>query len=352
MMAPAQAGLTRSLLDAETPGWGICGASAASARMVGAIREQPLASGAPYSAIIRVVGIYSQSLWRARQFADRQVIPHAFSDQAELFARRDISIVYVGNHPRRHAASTLAALQAGKHVLCEPPLALHLDEARRLVELAQRAGLILAVNYAHRADPAIAALRGLIHEGAMGDLLGGRVQNTLLLGIPQQTWRLQTHGGGVFLDRSLHSLDLLRFLCADEIAEVFAVEGKRIWGAEVEEDVVMIVRMARRDVAFTVHDSFVLPHAPTSVELHGSQSTLVAWRCLGEGNSALWSLRAGARQALALRESIPMQEAVAAMHLAATGRGQPLASAHDAIESLAAVLAAQQSLHRGVSIRL
>jgi 1,5-anhydro-D-fructose reductase (1,5-anhydro-D-mannitol-forming) len=291
-------------------------------------------------------------LWRARQFADRYAIPHSFSDQAELLARRDVNLVYVGNHPRHHASSVQAALRAGKHVLCEPPLALSVEEARQLAELADRVDLLLAVNHTHRADAAIVTLQGLLHNDAAGDILGGRVQNTLLLGLPQQTWRLRALGGGVLFDRSLHSLDLLRFLCADEIAEVFAVEGKRIWGAEVEEDVVMIVRMARRGVSFTVHDSFIIPHTPTSIEVYGAQSTLTAWRCLGEGKSVLWSQRAGEQQTLALREFIPLQESVAAMHRAATGSGQPVANAHDAVQGLAAVFAAQQSLQRGAPVRL
>ena len=59
-------------------------------------------------------------------FADRHAIPHAYLNLADLLAHPDIQCIYVGNHPRHHSQTVMAALAAGKHVLCEPPLALDL----------------------------------------------------------------------------------------------------------------------------------------------------------------------------------------------------------------------------------
>src|SRR5690606_18276270 len=143
-------------------------------------------------------------------------LPYAFVNLADLLAHPDIHCVYISNHPRHHAQTVLAALAAGKHVLCEPPLALSLEDAQTAARTALSRGLVLAVNYARRADPALHTLRQLLADEAIGDLLGGRISNAVMLRPALQTWRLQRAGGGAILDRTLHSADLIRYLTGDE----------------------------------------------------------------------------------------------------------------------------------------
>jgi 1,5-anhydro-D-fructose reductase (1,5-anhydro-D-mannitol-forming) len=337
-------------IGAESLGWGLCGASTASAHIIPAIRAQTAQPERSAIADAWVTALHSHSLWRARQFADRHAIPHALTDLQELLARHDVRIVYVGNHPRHHASTVLAALRAGKHVLCEPPLALSEEEARFLAASATDRGLILAVNYHNRGDAAIQHVWQMIGNGDIGDILGGRIRNAVLLGVPQQTWRLQSLGGGVLLDRTLHSFDLLRFLCTDEIAEVFAMAGPNILGREVEEDVLTNVRMRRSGAVFHLHDSFTLPHAPTSVEIYGTAAVLAASHCLDEEMSTLrvWRGKIAYERPLAPVNSLTAS--VAAMVTAVRGYGQPLANAEDGITSLKAALITRQSLQRGVRV--
>lgn len=350
MATPFGRGPAPYAIGAESLGWGLCGASTASARIIPAIRSQTPQSDHSAVADAWVTAIHSHSLWRARQFADRHAVPHAFADLQQLLARHDVRVVYVGNHPRHHAPTVLAALRAGKHVLCEPPLALSEEEAGFLAASAADRGLVLAVNHQHRGDAAIQQAWRLIGSGDIGDILGGRIRNAVLLGIPQQTWRLQSMGGGVLLDRTLHSLDLLRFLCADEIAEVSAMAGRNILGREVEEEVFTNVRMRRSGAVFHLHDSFILPHAPTSVEIYGSAAVLAASHCLDDQKSTLQILRGKIAYDRPLTPVDPLAASVAAMMAAVRGHGRPLANAEDGIASLRAALIIRQSLQRGVRV--
>ena len=145
---------------------------------------------------------------RARSFADAHYIPHFYVNLADLLENPAIHCVYISGHPRHRVAATLAALSAGKHVLCETPLALSTDDGLTMTHTASRHGLVLAVNHHLRADPALHKMRQLLAEGLIGGILGGRIHNTALLHPKQQTWRLQPNGGGIVLDRTIHDIDL------------------------------------------------------------------------------------------------------------------------------------------------
>ncbi len=95
-----------------------------------------------------MVGVFSHDVARARQFADEAQIAHAFVNLTDLLERHDVHCVYVGGHPRHHAQTTLAALAAGKHVLCETPMALSLDDATAMAHTAAAAGLQFGMNCA------------------------------------------------------------------------------------------------------------------------------------------------------------------------------------------------------------
>ncbi|HXF63443.1 MAG TPA: Gfo/Idh/MocA family oxidoreductase [Caldilineaceae bacterium] len=347
----------REVEGAATLGWGLVGASAiAAAHTVRAIRSQPpIPTGDGRTGITsaRIVGIFSHSEARAQRFADAHAVPHVFVNLADLLSHPGVHCVYISNHPRHHAQSALAALAAGKHVLCEPPLALDLAEAERVAHTALSRGLVLAVNFVRRAEPAIRTLRELLAERAIGDLLGGRVSHTMLLHTPMQTWRLRSGGGGALLDRLAYSVDLLRFVLRDEIAAIQSISAPQLLGDAVEEDVVSHVMLRRNDIIFQLHDSFLVPHTPTSLEVYGSAGALVARHCLDdEGPSELLLLRHGKGAPIPLAPADPYRESIRRFLDAVRTQGVPLATGADGVQSLAAVLAAQESLRRGVKVAL
>ena len=275
-------------IDDRSLGFLIAGASTIAARsLLSAIRNQPPASGSRDVAGAWVAAIYSHNDRRARQFAETHGVIHAGDDLPALLRRPEIQCVYVGNQPRHHAESVLAALEAHKHVLCEPPLALTLDEAETLHQMAENRGLVLAMDYSWRASDAIHHLHEAVLEDTIGELLGGRIQNTVYLPPEQHTWRIQENGGGVIWDRTLHDLDLVQYLVHRPVREVYARNTLNLLAAEVEDDIVGYV-VTTGGLVVQLYDSFVLPHVPTTVELFGANGTLTARHCApsaGEANS-------------------------------------------------------------------
>jgi 1,5-anhydro-D-fructose reductase (1,5-anhydro-D-mannitol-forming) len=341
---------TRLQVGHATIGWAIFGASSRAQHFViDAIRTQPAAPDAPHLLGAWVAGVYSHNEQRAQSFAEKNQLPHYFLNLADLLERPNIHSIYVGSHPRHHYPLVMAALSAGKHVLCEPPLGLSTAEAQSMSEAAARRGLLLGVNVQRRADPAVQQARTLLADGAIGDLLGVRVVNTQLLHPHQQTWRLKRNGGGVLLSQTIHDIDILRYLLRDEVAEIFATQTPPMLSDEsggVEEDIIATAQMQRSRIAVQLHDSFFIPHQPTLIELYGSIGILQMhhW-CDDQQESRLLLLRNGQAESFALaHHHRPDWQSIYTFNTALRSGASLLATAADGRQSLAAVLAAQKSL--------
>ncbi|MBK8046701.1 MAG: Gfo/Idh/MocA family oxidoreductase [Anaerolineales bacterium] len=274
-MTESHSRLSTRRIDTRSVGFVLAGASEVAARWVAdAIRQQPPAPGTQDTAGAWIAGVYSHNERRARQFADVNQLIHFGIDLGPLLQRPGVQCLYVGNHPRHHAETVRIALEAQRHVLCEPPLALDQEEAAELVDLATRRGLVLAMNYTRRALGVIHALHELLIEDRLGELMGGRIQDTAYLIPAKQTWRLQPNGGGVLYDRTLHAVDLLRYLLHTSIEEVY-IRSPRRRGYDVEEEVIgFVVLTGGRHIQ--LHDAFLLPHSPPLIELVGVAGTATA----------------------------------------------------------------------------
>jgi 1,5-anhydro-D-fructose reductase (1,5-anhydro-D-mannitol-forming) len=335
-------------VDDRSLGFLVAGASNVAARwMLTAIRQQPPAPGSRDVAGAWIAAVYSHNERRARQFAQTHGIIHAGDDLQVLLRRPEIQCVYVGNHPRHHAEAVRAGLEAHKHVLCEPPLALTVDEAETLHQMAEHRGLVLAMNYTWRAASVIHQLHELLIEDAIGELLGGRIQNTAYLPPEQHTWRLQTNGGGVGWDRTLHDLDLIQFLLHTPVREVYARSTRNLLAAEVEDDIVAYA-VVTGGLVMQLHDSFVLPHAPVTVEMFGANGTLTALYCASAAGQGELLLTRGEQTTPIARQIIdPYRASVARFLAAVRGSAPPLATSADDLRNLAAIAALRIALAQG-----
>jgi 1,5-anhydro-D-fructose reductase (1,5-anhydro-D-mannitol-forming) len=344
------------LPHAGTLGWGIVGTgSMAAETFLPHLRTlPPIDTRARYPAPNSLpLGVFSHREHRAQAFAQHWAVPHAFVNLADLLAQPAVQCIYVANHPRHHAHVVQAALAAGKHVLCEPPLALSADEAQQVAYHALNRGLILAVNFTRRGEPALVTLRDLLDDHTLGDLTSVQINHTGLLPTRRQSWRLRPGGGGVLLDRMAHSVDILRFLLHDDVTTVYTAAAPPILSnavepeATVEEDVVSILTLRDSSMLVQSHDSFLGGHTPTSVEIAGSRGTLLArhvWNDDAPGE--LWLHRHGQTTAIPLPAANPFAVALHRFTEAVRTQGAPLAGGPDAVAALAVIEAAQLSLAR------
>src|SRR5690349_8192097 len=176
--------------------WGLVGGSdIAATRMVPAMRVL----GHQISAVA------SSSAARAQVFATAHDIPVAAAGVQELLARDDVDAVYISSVNELHGEHTLAAAAAGKHVLCEKPLALDLAQAWAMVDACDAAGVVLAVNHHLPSHTTHTELRRLVQAGAIGEPKAVRVFFAFQLAPRLRGWRVSDPDrGGPILDLMPH----------------------------------------------------------------------------------------------------------------------------------------------------
>ena len=325
-------------------GWGLIGASdIARTRMIAAIRAQPGSD---------VVAVMSSQIERAQSYAAETTIPRAYDSLDAILSDPAVDIVYISTTNDLHAQQTLAAARAGKHVLCEKPLALSLDQAHEMVAACQAAGVVMATNHHLRNAATHRTLRRLLAEGAIGTPLAARVFHAVYLPPRLQGWRITKPeaGAGVILDITVHDADTLRFVLDDEVTEVTALAAQQGMAAGTLEDAVMGVMRFRKGVLAQFHDAFTIKHTLTGLEVHGTDGSLIGEHVMTQEpengriflrrNSTIEEIDVGERENLYLRSVRLFIQAV-------RGEGQPSATGADGVRSLAIGLAVQESARSG-----
>lgn len=205
--------------------WGVLGAaSIARRRVIPAIQK---------SSNGRVVAIASRDPQRARNLAMELDLARVHDDYSGLLNDPGVDAIYLPLPNHLHGAWTLAAVAAGKHVLCEKPLALTAGEAERMVAAARQADVLLAEAFAYRFHPRITRVIESAQEGALGDLR--LIRFTFTFGpVAAGNYRHAPEtGGGVLLDVGCYAVNLARLICGDEPQRVAALE--RLSSSGVDE---------------------------------------------------------------------------------------------------------------------
>ncbi len=176
---------------------------------------------------IQVLGLVGSTKEKAESKAAELGIPRAYASLEELLADPDVDVVHLATPNHLHHPHALAALQAGKHVVCEKPLAMTSAQSAELVQLAKEKNLVNAVNFNIRMYPLVQQARSMVQSGELGDLFilqGSYLQDWLLLPT-DWNWRLEPELGGSLRavgDIGSHWLDLLTFITSLRVEEVYA----------------------------------------------------------------------------------------------------------------------------------
>lgn len=323
-------------------GWGLIGASTIARQyMVEAIRAQP---GHFVQAVL------SSQQERADAFAAACAIPAAYSQLDALLADPKVQAVYISTTNELHHDQVLAAAAAGKHVLCEKPLALTTQDAIAMVRACQKANVVMATNHHLRNAATHRKMRDLIQAGAIGKPLFARVFHAVYLPPHLQGWRLDKPeaGGGVILDITVHDIDTLRFTLDSELVEVVGMTQTASLAKEGLADGAMAVLRFENGVLAQIHDAFTVAHGGHGIEYHGEAGSLIGRNVMSQQPVGEVLLRnAQGEQQIALEHEGLYIRSVAAFCAAMRGQGQPSATAEDGVKSLAGALAVVQACQTG-----
>ena len=180
---------------------------------------------------------------RAARFA-KDCHAEAYTDYRRLLERRDVDVVNICTPSGLHAQMAIEAMQAGKHVIVEKPMALSLQDADKMIATAQTCGVKMCVVLQNRYNPPMVDLRRVVDEGRLGKLLLGNA--TVRWYRPQEYYEDGWHGtwamdGGALMNQSIHHIDALLWLMGD-VASVFTYTATLAHRMEAEDVGVVALR--------------------------------------------------------------------------------------------------------------
>jgi predicted dehydrogenase len=158
---------------------------------------------------VRLVGMAATHQPASVAAASRFGIENS-DDLGAFLARPDLDVVYIATPPFLHHAQALAALQAGKHVIVEKPLALTVGQADELIAVARSRGRLLVANLMQRYNPLFDAVLGLVEGRVLGEVLHGSFENYASdESLPEEHWFWdRSRSGGIFVEHGVHFFDL------------------------------------------------------------------------------------------------------------------------------------------------
>ena len=212
-----------------------------------------------------------------------------YTDYHDLLADPDVDLTVISTPDVMHHQIVLEAAAAGKHVLCEKPLAINLKQAREMVDAVKKAGKLGFVNFTNRNLPSYQKAKELISTGAIGDVKFARVNVSWGAGLTHREgtppWRLQAkYAGkqGILGDAGSHALDMLRWLVGDPqsvVCQMQTLEPDRFSGGVVDNaDICLMQGTCENGALFSSQVSRVSDSPPTfvTVQVQGTKGTIEA----------------------------------------------------------------------------
>ncbi len=241
---------------------------------------------------VRVLAVCDQP-GRAGPAAERLGIPRAFVDYQKMLQCPDLDVVHITSPNRYHCEMALATIRAGKHCVCEKPLAMNSKETGRIAALARKAGTVFAVNYNVRYYAAVLQLRRLVQRGDLGSIIhvqGSYFQDWLFKDT-DYNWRLLPEEGGklrAVADIGTHWLDTATFVLGAPLTSVLADLGT--WHRQRKRPLGEVETFAGAEASQR--------YAPYSVKTEDFANLLLSFENGARGNLAVSQVAAGRKNCI------------------------------------------------------
>lgn len=252
--------------------WGIIGA--------GKIAERQMVSAMAQAPDQQLVAVMKRDRTQAQHFAGQHGVSRFYDTVDGLLADRAINAVYVATPPHLHAEQTIQAAAAGKHVLCEKPLALNSGQAQAMIDACRANGVQLMVCYYQRYNTRHQQIKQLLTDGAIGQVTAAHFNFSDYFPPTPGYWHHDPaiSGGGPLLDLGVHCIDLLRYLCG-EIMAVTALIDTLAAASAVDDTATLLLKLANgAQAVITSHWSTANfePQQANGLVINGTLGTIQA----------------------------------------------------------------------------
>jgi len=240
--------------------------------VIGRLHAEAITS-LPDAQLVAVADIIPE---RAQELAEKYHVK-PYSDFHEMLAREQLDVVDICTPSGQHGEEAILVMRSRRHVIVEKPMDISREAIEEMLRVQQEAGVKLAVISQHRFDPVTREVHDLVEEQAFGRLVLGnavipwwRSQAYYDSGAWRGTWELD--GGGVLMNQSIHSIDLLQWLMGP-VKSVFAYTDTLVHRMETEDVAVAVLRFANGALGTISATTGAYPGASTRIEIYGDKGS-------------------------------------------------------------------------------
>ena len=307
-------------------GWGVIG--------IGNIVQGTIAPAMVAEPNCDLVAAVSRDQGRADEFATKFGAGYAYTDYEEMLANPEVEAVFVATPNAQHPEQVIAAARAGKHVLCDKPLAVDVVGAERALRACHDAGVTLGVNFHYRHLPWIHDVTRMIGDGVIGEVkvvnleVGSGTRN-------YDNWRADPRlaGLGSVHNVGIHGLDFLRVILDSEPIEVMAMFDHAPGSGSVEMLALVMLRFENGAIVYSNLNETVA-NPPNDIVIYGSEGRIVGralTRARSDGDLAVLTKDGETVTGYPAPEA--HRRSVAAFTHAVLSSSQPTASGLDGLRS-------------------
>lgn len=225
-----------------------------------------------------LLAVCDHQVERGQQFAERYGACF-YESYEEMLDNRDIQVVNICTPSGLHPQQTIAAAQAGKHVLCEKPIGIDMDSVQQMIAVCREQGVKLSTVFPRRVAPAAQYLKQIIQSGGLGNITLAdavmkihRSQHYYDSAGWRGTWEMD--GGGAMMNQGIHLIDLMQWLVGG-VASVYGHAGALQRSIEVEDTAVSLLRLNSGGIGMLEMTTTALPEQEQRIEIHGDKGTAV-----------------------------------------------------------------------------
>ncbi len=244
--------------------WGVIG--------LGGIVVQQIAPAIVNSLHSKLVACVGSTPDKTRAFAQRFGVPGCYASIEELAAANEVDAIFIATPNADHHRMVLEAARAGKHILCEKPLALVVEHGREMVDVCRVAGVILRTAFQIRLEAILVRVREIVCSGVLGDLRAVLFERIAPLR-QHGAWRDDPRQGGVLFDVAVHLFDQVEWLTNLKVRELSAYShpDRRLG---VADDTLAILGMLGADCHVVVRASREIAYAGNDLRIQGRSGML------------------------------------------------------------------------------
>ncbi|MDX1359693.1 MAG: Gfo/Idh/MocA family oxidoreductase [Clostridia bacterium] len=251
--------------------WGIIGA--------GGIADRRTMPGMELAENAEIYAVMEVNMEMASALKEKYNAAKAYDNEAELLADPVVEAVYIASPVVYHKKQAMMAADAGKHILLEKPIALTVEEGQEVIDYCRKKGVLLATGFMMRYHAYHQAMKKLVDEGKLGQIVSCRAQLTCWYPDIPGNWRQSkaTSGGGALMDMGVHCLDLIQYITGYKAKRAAGMTSTLTFDYEVEDSGAMLVELENGAIC-QIESHFNIPDAAARgrFEIYGTKGSMLA----------------------------------------------------------------------------